>query len=733
MLMEHTLRKYLKIPLFLFGLFLFSSLCTSAPLSATTRIEQPHVIAELLSEHEGVTAGIDHSFALKLTIDPKWHVYWKYAGDSGSAPKLYWSVNGSSIDANIQWPAPERLPVGPLVNYGYSSEVLLISNLPIPPDVTEKISVSLDAEWLVCKEECIPGNGFFEIELPVIEEELPSRSPSAALFDSYREKHPTSGADLKISIQDQDPESLLVRFKNLSNVEELTFFPDSSGTIINSAPQTYAVVDDDILLSLKRPQNLPAPRDLSGVITKRPAFQDGSSAKQISVSLKELTTPLAPDEKNEITTFFWILLAAFLGGMILNLMPCVFPVLSIKILSFMKKAGKDPRQVQRHGLAFGGGILVSFWVLALLIRILREAGEKLGWGFQLQNPTFVACLVLLLIAVAMNLFGVFEFGSSIQRISGSLDKDGETYGNSFLSGILATVLATPCTAPFMGGAVAYGIQASLPTSILVFTLLALGLATPYLVLSYHPRLLSALPKPGAWMETFKELMGFPVLLTALWLLWVFDKQSSHDSLLALLLAMILFAFALWIYGKLCPPTASRKREIGGMIFLISALAFCLWIGLPTRTPPVPIERLAEAVSPTAPQSKVDAPSPKEADRYGQQWYHYTPTIVKTLQEAGRPVYVDFTAAWCITCQVNKRVVFGSEKVRQTLKAKNVALVKGDWTNEDPVITEALQEFDRLGVPLNVLYSPDTTEDPVIFPSVLTAQRVLDELERLSSS
>ncbi|MCB0328298.1 MAG: thioredoxin family protein [Bdellovibrionales bacterium] len=728
----------------LLALFLIAILFLLGAVSvhAATKVDQPHVKAELVTEHLSVTPGVDETFGLKLTIDPKWHVYWKYAGDSGSAPALNWEVNGNSIATEILWPIPERIEVGPFVNFGYQGEILLMADLPIPEDATGAVQITLDAEWLVCEEECIPGNAFFELEMQVSEGSLPSPSTEKALFEKTRTRLPSNGDGVTTTVRETDEGNLILNIQGIqTELNSIYFFPAEEGIVENSAEQSWMRSASAIDLILTTPKSIPRPREFSGVLVKNPPFKDGSLAKEIRLPFSALSgntqvesTSGAPDglstsnPKNETKAFALILLAAFLGGLILNLMPCVFPVLAIKILSFVKKAGKAPHQVRNHGLAFGCGILVSFWLLAIVVRILRETGEKLGWGFQLQNPSFVAILILLLVAVALNLFGTFEFGSSIQRISGSLDKDGESYSNSFLSGVLATLLATPCTAPFMGGAVAYGIQAQLFPSLVVFSFLALGLASPYLILSFYPRLLASLPKPGAWMETFKQFMGFPVLLTALWLLWVFNKQNSPDALLALLLSSLLFAFSLWIYGKICPPTAPRRRQIYGMLFVICAFSLCSWIGIPYSNPSVQPASAVEIDTDSALVSGITAHS--ERDSYGQTWYAFSPVLVDTLVAEGKPVYVDFTAAWCITCQVNKRVVFGSEKVRKTLSEKGIVLVKGDWTNEDPIITEALEKFGRLGVPLNILYKPDDRESPVVFPNILTPQLVLEELEKL---
>ncbi|MCI5064643.1 thioredoxin family protein [bacterium] len=691
--------------------------------AASETVHQPHVSARLLSEQEVLGRGLRETFALELTPDPEWHLYWRYAGDSGAAPKLHWEVEGASLAADTLWPTPERIAVGPFVNYGYTSQTLLLTELPIPDDAPGEITIRLDAEWLVCQEECIPGNGEFQLTLPVDDGSSSQPSSHSAKITTAQQQLPSAEDSLELSVLAESEETVVVSFPLAkSPATQPFFYPAHPGIIENAAPQQFTRSGTTGTLTLQKSKGLRHTGPREGLLVIRGESTTESYAVTVPTQPNE-AIPEETSSKDTPHSLLNILFLAFLGGIILNLMPCVFPVLSIKILSFLEKSGKQSHQVRRHGLSFAAGILVSFWILALSIRGLREAGEQLGWGFQLQNPAFVACLILLLVAVALNLFGVFEFGSSIQRLSGSLDRDGESYTHSFLSGILATLLATPCTAPFMGGAVAYGIQASLLPSLAVFTALALGLATPYVVLTFFPRLLTALPRPGVWMETFKELMGFPVLLTALWLLWVYEKQSSSQQLLALLLALLTVSFACWGYGKIAPLCASRKRQRIGMLFFITLTALSLWICIP-RT-----EKALEQHTSSSTTSQ-NHPSEGEKDSHGLLWLTFSPTTVETLLNEGRPVYIDFTAAWCITCQVNKRVIFGSEELREEFRERNVALVRGDWTNEDPLITAELEKFERLGVPLNVLYDPKYPSEPTVFPSVLTPQIVREALEKL---
>ncbi|MGA1191065.1 MAG: protein-disulfide reductase DsbD domain-containing protein [Bdellovibrionota bacterium] len=385
-------------------------------------IKQPHVRAQLLSEHTSVTPGISELFALRLIPDPSWHLYWKYPGDSGAAPILTWLIDGHSIDAPLSWPTPEKIEVGSFVNYGYQGEVLLFAELPIPKEAKDTITVGLDAEWLVCQEECIPGNGIFSLTLPVGNGDGLVRSQSASLFEQFLRRIPTDGADLSLTLSETTPNTFTLTIPTLPpSVESLTFIPGAPGIIQNNAPQIFSMEGASAQLTLHRANNQNSPSTFHGILVSRPPFKDGSTGKKIQIPLPSLDMSSTGSDSAPQESLWLILLSALLGGLILNLMPCVFPVLAIKVLSFVNKAGKDSRFVRGHGLSFGFGVLTSFWILATLIRGLREAGESLGWGFQLQNPSFVAILILLMLAVALNLFGVFEFGTSLQRISGRVD------------------------------------------------------------------------------------------------------------------------------------------------------------------------------------------------------------------------------------------------------------------------------------------------------------------------
>jgi thiol:disulfide interchange protein DsbD len=415
------------------------------------------------------------------------------------------------------------------------------------------------------------------------------------------------------------------------------------------------------------------------------------------------------------TALWWTLLSAFVGGLLLNLMPCVFPVLSVKILGFAKQGGDDEHTIRRHGLTFGAGVLVSFWVLAGILLALRAAGSEIGWGFQLQSPLFVALMTMLFFGIGLNLLGVFEVGSQLMNWGGRLERSAsDTYSGSFMSGVLATVVATPCTAPFMGAALGVALTLSTAGSLLVFTALGAGMAAPYVALSMTPSLLQRLPKPGAWMETLKQVLAFPMFAAAVWLLWVFGQQTGPSGMALLLLGLLLLGLTGWTLGRWSAlQVSTRTRVITRTVAVLSLIGALVVTVLGAQSAPV-----ANAARATTTQ---DA-----------EWQSFSPETVEQLRAEGRPVFIDFTAAWCLTCQVNKRTALSSEAVQQAAREKNVALVRADWTNRDPAITRALESHGRSGVPVYVLYKGDGSE-PELLPEILTEQIVLDALNGVPKS
>jgi thiol:disulfide interchange protein/DsbC/DsbD-like thiol-disulfide interchange protein len=725
---------------------LFLSIITAAIAPTTSFAEvvlAPYVEAELISEVTAAQVGRPLALGVRMKTDEGWHVYWKYAGDSGSAPKFKWKLNGATIEPPVDWPVPERIAVGPLMNYGYGGETLFIVTIPADKiDSSGELQVFLDAEWLVCKEECIPGNGELSLRLPasgsVSQTAESQRSKWHPLFESTRAKLPVLRTDIPVSSH-FDNNSYVISFTPPFSPRDgfhVDFFPDVGDIIENAAPQklTFDGKEHHLLIERNAIEEPLSPR-LSGILVSNQGWSVDGTSPALAVDLVVAGVPSpapvplavgtapstagsipAPISSEESLTLWTALLGAFLGGLILNVMPCVFPVLSIKILSFATEAGHSPRAARTHGLLFALGVVGSFWVLAGTLFLLRAAGEGLGWGFQLQSPSFVLGLLFVVFAIALNLLGVFEVGASLQRAVGTI-QTGEGALGAIGSGALAVVLATPCTAPFMGSALAFALTVSALEGFVIFTALGVGMALPYVLLCSVPQLIRVLPRPGAWMETFKHLMAFPLFATAIWLLWVLGIQAGQEAIIAALIGLLSAGLGLWGLGVWSSPARKRSTRIFGRAFaltLISIGAYGAWTSI-------------DSAGASVPQTSNPGVS---VDKYGIAWETYSDERLAELLKSSQPVYIDFTAAWCITCQVNKRLVLSSEEVRNEFKRHNVALLKADWTNKDEKITAALARYGRQGVPLNVLYSGVPGSAPHLFPSILTSSMVLEELNKL---
>jgi thiol:disulfide interchange protein DsbD len=515
-------------------------------------------------------------------------------------------------------------------------------------------------------------------------------------------------------------------------MEGAYFFPAEKDVLNHAAPQPVSRAGDTYLLALQQSEYAQTPADtLRGVVvapegtywdaagTVRALRVSPSVDSTLSgVDVASLAAATGPSSDGGLT-LPWALLFAFAGGLLLNLMPCVFPVLSVKILGFAEDAGGTGAGMRRHGALFGGGVLVSMWVLAGMLLAVRAAGSQVGWGFQLQSPTFVALMALLFFGIGLNLLGVFEVGSRVMALGGRLQgaTDGGGDVGAFLTGVLATVVATPCTAPFMGAALGVALTLSTAGAVLIFTALGAGMATPYVALSMAPGWLERLPEPGAWMETLKQFFAFPMFATAIWLVWVFGQQAGNGGVALLLFGLLLLGMAGWVAHRWSDPTLSRT------VTLVTR-------GLVTVM-------VAAAVAAGVMGARYDRPSPSSSNAEtttssSSKWTAFSPSTVDELRAQGRPVFVDFTAAWCLTCQVNKQTVLSTETVQNAFADKNVALVRADWTNRDPEITKALRAHGRSGVPVYVLY-PGDGSGPTLLPEVLTQDILLNALDDVSSS
>ncbi len=664
-------------------------------IPATSRAAGRHVQATLVSGTESIQPGHPVVVGIRLTMDEGWHTYWKNPADSGLPTKMTWKLPQGFVAGPLQWPRPERIAAPPLMSYGYEREVLLLVDIATPASVPPGTLVTLAGrvDWLECREACIPGKAELSLTLPV-RAEAPQPSVEALSFAEARRLMPSPALEWRVRADSSAGEIWLSFASSGALAREAYFFASDPLVLDYAALQPLHQDGKRQVLRLARDPN--GPKDLKHVKGVLVAEVEGKTiALEVDVPVA-LAKPPARDVGLPLA-----LALAFLGGLVLNLMPCVLPVLSLKVLGFVRHAGEGGRP-WRHGAAFTLGVLVSFWVLAGLLLALRSAGQQVGWGFQLQSPAFVVFLSGLFLLLALNLFGVFEIGTSLIA-AGNLTARRTGLAASFGSGALATIVATPCTAPVMGSALGFGLSQPPAVSLLVFTALALGMAAPYLFLSLHPGWTRFVPRPGAWMEALKQLMGFFLLATVAALVWLFGQQAGVNGMGALLAALVAMGLGAWLYGRAVASTRPTWRRAGGAA-AVALVSVGLLVGLS--------------------QAGDSAPAPRT--EASGEWEPWSPERVAELRQAGRPVFVEFTAAWCLTCQVNERVALRDPEVQARLRAGGVALLRADWTRRDAHITEALASLGRQGVPLYVLYGGD--QEPIVLPEVITPGIVLDALE-----
>ena len=688
-------------PDWLRGLLLALLLIPAVPAGAEP-VRTPHLTAELVGDVAAVRPGQPFWVALHFKLVPEWHTYWKNPGDSGEAPRIRWKLPAGFSAGEIQWPYPQRLPVGPLVNYGYAGEAWML--VPITPPArlpARPVVLQAEASWLVCKEECVPESGHLRLELPVTDA-MPAPSAQAAELDAARRRVPKPLDGATVAAQGDGLE-LRVGLP-AGQVDETWFFPEQYGLVDHAAPQPLARGDDGLRLSLRRGEVLGKknPDTLAGVLVLIQSLADGPGVEAFRIVAKPVAAAAAETDGG----LGLALLLALGGGLLLNIMPCVFPVLSLKALHLAQQAGESPGKARMGGLVFTAGVLASFLTLAGVLLALRAGGEAVGWGFQLQSAAFVLGLAWLVFALGLMLSGVWSFGGGFMGVGQGLAGRGGHAG-AFFTGVLAVVVATPCTAPFMGAALGYALTRPAPHALAVFLALGLGLAAPWLALSFLPAARRLLPKPGAWMERFKQFLAFPMYATAAWLVWVLAGQTDNSGLAVALGGMVLIGLIAWFWQATRPANASWRVAGAG-----AALAGAVGLGLLAGGLPAPGPAAAEG-------QRQDA----------QHWEPYSVARLDDLRAEGHPVLINFTAAWCITCQVNERLALGTERVRAALAQAGVVALKADWTRRDPAIARLLERHGRSGVPMTLLY-PRGTGAPEVLPAVLTESLVLDRLARL---
>lgn len=701
--------------IFFIFFFMVAAFPVSAQPSTATQTQEPehYVSVRLIADKSDVKGGDVIRIGVEQTIYPKWHTYWKNPGDSGLATDVKWNTPDEFNFSDMEWPTPKKLPYGPLTNYGYEGVVTTLQNLTLPATIpTGPFAVSGTVNLLVCYDICIPEshdvslifNDGGDAQTDLIEKAEQTLPVSKNWETTYTEEK----GDFVLSIT-TDSTAII-------NAKKVIFAPEDWGTIDNTKDARIEKTNDGFRLLQKRGERnlneiaslpLVIGYDGKGVRLKATSAPITSSAIGALGATPESTASISTSASPfQSGLFIKALFFAFLGGLILNLMPCVFPVLSIKALSLINLNEKEENKTRQYGLSYTAGILISFGLIAATLLILKASGEQIGWGFQLQNPIVITILIYLVFIVGLNLSGFFDFSSKLSNIGqGLTQKSG--HAGAFFTGVLATIVATPCTAPFMGAAMGFALTQPPAISMLVFLTLGLGLAFPYLILCYAPALRAKLPRPGAWMETFRQFLAFPMFITAAWLVWVLSQQISSLAVLSALLGLIAVTLMIWL-KKNWP--RNKVGRIFALILFITSLIFVI----------IPLTNTGA--------------SENQAQKITSEfWEKFSLEALDKALQSDQAVFVEMTAAWCITCKVNEKVALNIDSTKKIFKERNIKYLKGDWTNKDAIITQYLESFNRSGVPIYVYYgAPDeqTGErpNPVLLPQILTPGIVHDAVQ-----
>ncbi|HSQ80958.1 MAG TPA: thioredoxin family protein [Casimicrobiaceae bacterium] len=691
-----------------------------------------HVAARLVAEQTALVPGSTATVALRLDIESGWHTYWRNPGESGLPTTLAWKLPPGYKAGDIEWPAPRALAAGPLVNYGYENVVFHLVPVVVPADAKPGTTATLAAraDWLVCRETCIPEGADLSLALPVATSAQPDPKWAEPIANARAAlPRPLPGWHAGAVASGSTVALTLTPPQGAPDPGALQFFAQDERRIAPSVAQSLARRGDgSYVLTLPVASDLAAGFDrLRGVATAAGGFADETGpvhAMTLDVALSgtpiagpkaraaDATVDFAAAAQPAGASFAASLVFAFVGGLLLNLMPCVFPVLSLKALGLAAARGAEKATMRAQGLAFAAGVVTTFVALAALLIVLRGAGEQLGWGFQLQSPAVVTALAVLFFALALNLSGLFEFGSLVPSGMATWSHSNRQV-DAFASGVLAVVIASPCTAPFMGAALGYALGAAPQVTFGVFVALGLGMALPYVALAWFPAWRRVLPRPGPWMVRLKQLLAFPLYATVVWLVWVLGAQLDNDAVLRVGVVLVVVAFALWAWRGYRGGGA-RGWGVVAVAGALAGLAIA-WPLLGGGRAGLPVD---SAVSPSG-----GAQAPGEG-----QWLPYSEARVAQLTDEGRTVFVDFTAAWCVTCQVNERFVLHSPAVREEFKRLGIVLVRADWTRRDPEITRSLAALGRSGVPVYAFYRKG--RPPQLLPEILQKKTVLDALAAL---
>ena len=646
---------------------IFSILLLFSFFGSAEIVDTGHARISLIKDHSDFVPGTSINIGLKVSMDKGWHTYWRNPGDSGGPIEIDWNLPKGFSVSDIKWPLPEKIEYPPLMTYGYEDFVIYPMVLSIPTDYSDDY-FEMNADILICADVCIPESGKISSNLLDIE--------SDSLIYEWLESVPSKSLPITTSLNDNNLE---IKFTFEKEIKEIYFFPDENNSIDYSSKQNFYKKDDSYFLSIKLFND---------------EFQNVSGVLDIDGTGYNVSNGKFEDFNEEGLSLITALIFALIGGLILNLMPCVFPVISLKVLSFVSMGGSSPRKIRNHALVFTVGVIASFMLIALTIVLLKQAGNFVGWGFQLQSPLIVGLLSLVMVFISLVLITDNSFGESLTKL-GNIGGSENGYYSSFLTGVLAVVVASPCTAPFMGAALGYALIQPSGETVPIFLSLSLGFSLPYLLLAANPKLIDFLPKPGDWMVTLKEFFAFPMLATALWLLWVFSLQVNQILVIFLLIGWLLLALNFWIFQK-------DYKTINKVIFLGISI-FSMIYFLP-ETEEIETEKNIIIGSAT-------------------EWYE---GIEDDLRNKNQPYFINFTAAWCITCQSNEITAFSKDGFKSLLEEKNIEYIKADWTNRNDAITRSLKKYGRSGVPFYVYWEPGF-ENPKILPAILTDQIIKNNL------
>ena len=641
---------------------------------------------EMLTESNSMNPGDELLVGFKFTLNPGWHTYWENPGDAGAGASIKWNLPNDVVASKILWPGPERIPVEPLMTFGYEDEVVLLTKISTSAASAIPLNLNAQVSWYTCKEICIPQEA--EVSIPI---KLGSKTPSVSkgLLEHTLGKVPVEfNGTYRVNKLD-DSYVLQGEFEKMDQYDSMYFFPKEYGLTNYTENQQYEKNKDTFSLQIMASEVTIEKESFKGVIAVN---------KNEDVNFIEIDYLLATKEASQEFNILTLIVFAFFGGLILNIMPCVFPILTIKILRFVEQSRDSTYKTLQQGLLFSLGVVISFLTIAALLIALKSGGESIGWGYQLQSPVVVSLLFYLFVILGFIFMSNIVLGSSLARLSSiSLNKSDSL--ESFLTGVLAVIVASPCTAPFMGSAIGFALLQPSFYSILIFLGLGIGFSLPYLILSAKPSLLSFLPKPGQWMETFKQFMAFPMWASALWLLWVLSGQVGDQEVIQVLLGALLLTTGLWFIEK----NNSEKNWVKWLMRLpfLLLFIFSLWL-IPT--------------------------SYSDLDESKQDQLTYTPQLLDDLREENSLVFLNFTADWCITCKVNEAVALKTTKVSKLLADKNITYMEADWTRKDPIISSTLEQYGRTGLPLYLLFP--SKGDPLILPEILTEDILLSYLNEV---